>query len=57
MIREGYDIEFADVNHRSREHGLSKYTNFGRLIVSISDLRGVMWLNRRARNPQGWDEL
>jgi len=57
MIREGYDIEFADVNHRAREHGLSKYTNFGRLMVSIADLRGVMWLNRRARNPQGWDEL
>lgn len=57
MIREGFDVEFANVNHRSREHGVSKYTNFGRLIVSIADLRGVMWLNRRARNPKGWDEL
>ena len=57
MIREGYAIEFADVNHRSRAHGVSKYTNFGRLMVSFADLRGVMWLNRRARNPQGWDEL
>ncbi len=57
MIREGFEIEFADVNHRSREHGVSKYTNFGRLMVSIADLRGVMWLNRRARNPKGWDEL
>lgn len=57
MLREGYGIEFADVNHRHREFGVSKYTNFGRLIVSISDLRGVMWLNRRARNPEGWDEV
>ena len=57
MIREGYEIEFADVNHRSRAHGVSKYTNFGRLMVSIADLRGVMWLNRRARNPHGYDEL
>ena len=57
MIREGYTIEFADVNHRPRSHGVSKYTNFGRLLVSIADLRGVMWLNRRARNPLGWDEL
>jgi len=57
MLREGYSIEFCDVSHRSREHGVSKYTNFGRLIVSIADLRGVMWLNRRARNPKGWDEL
>ncbi len=57
MLREGYAIEFADVNHRHREFGVSKYTNFGRLMVSIADLRGVMWLNRRARNPQGWDEV
>jgi len=57
MLREGYKIEFCDVNHRHREFGVSKYTNFGRLIVSLSDLRGVMWLNRRARNPEGWDEV
>ena len=57
MLREGYTTEFMDVNHREREFGVSKYTNFGRLIVSIADLRGVMWLNRRSRNPQGWDEL
>ena len=57
MLREGYEIEFADVNHRPREHGVSKYTNFGRLMVSIADLRGVMWLGRRARNPGGWDEV
>ncbi|MEP1229924.1 MAG: glycosyltransferase family 2 protein [Litorimonas sp.] len=57
MLREGYVIEFCDVNHRSREFGVSKYTNFGRLRVSIADLRGVMWLNRRAKNPKSWDEL
>ena len=57
MLREGYEIEFADVNHRHRQHGVSKYTNFGRLMVSVADLRGVMWLNRRARNPKGWDEV
>ncbi len=57
MLREGYVTEFCDVNHRHREFGVSKYTNFGRLMVSFSDLRGVMWLNRRARNPDGWDEV
>ena len=57
MLREGYATEFADVNHRHRQHGVSKYTNLGRLLVSIADLRGVMWLNRRARNPEGWDEI
>ncbi len=51
MLREGYEIEFMDVNHRPRQAGVSKYTNFGRLVVSIADLRGVMWLNRRARLP------
>jgi len=56
MLREGYEIEFCDVNHRHREFGVSKYTNFGRLMVSFADLRGVRWLNRRARNPEGWDE-
>lgn len=57
MLREGFETEFMDVNHRSREFGVSKYTNFGRLIVSIADLRGVMWLNKRSRNPNGWDEV
>ena len=57
MLREGYATEFCDVNHRHREFGVSKYTNFGRLMVSIADLRGVMWLNRRSRNPNGWDEV
>lgn len=57
MLREGYICEYLDVHHRPREFGVSKYTNFGRLIVSISDLMGVMWLNRRSRNPNGYDEL
>ena len=52
MRAEGYDIEFKDVNHRQREEGRSKYTNFGRLWAALSDLRGVMWLIRRRRNPE-----
>ncbi len=56
MAREGYTSEFMAVNHRAREFGVSKYTNFGRLKVSIADLRGVLWLKKRARNPKGWDE-
>lgn len=57
MIREGYDIAFEGVNHRHRESGQSKYTNLGRLWASLSDLRGVMWLNTRARLPGAVDEL
>jgi dolichol-phosphate mannosyltransferase len=56
MLREGYDVDFQPVNHRHRETGVSKYTNFGRLKASVSDLLGVMWLQSRSRNPQGVDE-
>lgn len=57
MLRDGYQIAFQPVNHRHRESGVSKYTNFGRLKASVSDLLGVMWLQSRARNPGGFDEL
>lgn len=57
MNAEGYKVEFMDVNHRERGAGQSKYTNFGRLWAALSDLRGVMWLIRRRRNPGGADEI
>ena len=57
MRAEGYDVEFRDVNHRQREAGKSKYNNFGRLWAALSDLRGVMWLIRRRRNPEAADEI
>ena len=57
MLRDGHACEYRDVNHRERGEGESKYTNLGRLKVSIADLRGVRWLLSRARNPGGWDEI
>lgn len=57
MLREGYACEYVDVRHRPRGEGESKYTNFGRLKVSIADLRGVRWLISRSRLPGGYDEL
>ena len=51
MLREGYRTAFLPVSHRAREHGRSKYTNLGRLKVSLADLRGVRWLQSRARLP------
>ncbi len=57
MLREGYTCEYVDVRHRPRGEGESKYTNLGRLKVSINDLRGVRWLISRARLPGGYDEL
>ena len=56
MLREGYQIAFEPVNHRHRETGASKYTNWGRLKASLTDLLGVMWLNTRSRQPGGVDE-
>lgn len=57
MLREGYRVEFRPVNHRHRRTGQSKYTNLGRLLASVSDLFGVMWLQSRSRRPGGVDEL
>lgn len=54
---EGFTTEYIDVNHRGREHGASKYTNFGRLWAAFSDLRGVGWLIKRRRLPGGVDEI
>jgi hypothetical protein len=51
MRREGFEIAFAPVSHRPREHGRSKYTNIGRFLVAIRDLTGVFWLLGRARDP------
>ena len=50
-IREGYENRSLDVDHRHRETGRSKYTNWGRLRASLSDLMGVMWLKSRSRQP------
>lgn len=57
MLREGYAVEFLEVNHRQRSVGRSKYTNLGRLAANMTDLWGVMWLRSRARLPGGADEL
>ena len=57
MKREGFLCEFRDVGHRHRTIGQSKYTNFGRLFASLADMMGMMWLNSRARNPRGSDEV
>lgn len=57
MQREGYGVEYVEVNHRPRGAGRSKYTNLGRLAAAGTDLFGVMWLRSRLRDPRGADEL
>jgi dolichol-phosphate mannosyltransferase len=57
MRADGHKVEYRDVNHRPRGSGRSNYTNFGRLMNALSDLRGVMWLIRRRRVSGGADEV
>ena len=57
MIREGSQNLYLDVDHRHRETGRSKYTNWGRLMASLSDLLGVMWLKSRSRRPGAISEF
>lgn len=51
MQRDGWSVAFEDVSHRPRLTGASKYNNFGRLLDSLTDLSGMIWLRRRARSP------
>jgi glycosyltransferase involved in cell wall biosynthesis len=57
MLREGVGVSYVPVNHRPRLTGRSKYTNFGRLLVSVHDLLGVRWLQRRHRGKSEIREL
>jgi dolichol-phosphate mannosyltransferase len=57
MQREGYTMEFVDVNHRQRLHGVSNYGILDRLWVSMGDIAGMMWLQRRGRISKNTKEL
>lgn len=48
----GHGLLLHEVNHRPRAAGQSKYTNWGRALVGIGDLAGVMWLRSRTRAPR-----
>ena len=54
--RNGGRVAFLDGNHRPRERGKSKYGVHNRLWTGIIDLLGVMWLQRRMKNPVICDE-
>jgi dolichol-phosphate mannosyltransferase len=52
VLRAGGRVVSEPVNHRPRLRGASKYGTLDRLIVSIADLFGVMWLARRWKRPK-----
>ncbi len=49
VLRAGGEVVSVRVNHRPRELGRSNYGTFDRLWVGITDILGVMWLQRRAK--------
>jgi dolichol-phosphate mannosyltransferase len=49
MQRAGWQVKSVPVNHRPRGTGQSKYNNFNRALVGITDLRGVSWLIKRSK--------
>lgn len=43
----GHPVAYVPVNHRPRERGVSKYSNWRRGLIGVVDLLGVYWLKRR----------
>ncbi len=52
ILRAGGQVISEPVNHRTREHGYSKYGTLDRLWVGIVDILGVIWLQKRAKLPE-----
>jgi dolichol-phosphate mannosyltransferase len=57
MLREGYKVQYVPVGHRPRVHGRSKYGVWDRLGEGLTDIFGVLWLQKRARTPLDAMEL
>ncbi len=51
VLRQGGRVVSEPVNHRPRLRGTSNYGTLDRLVVSLSDLLGVIWLQRRWKRP------
>ncbi|NBT40402.1 MAG: glycosyltransferase family 2 protein [Alphaproteobacteria bacterium] len=49
MLREGFEVAYRNVSHRPRQHGRSKYGTLDRLLVSLFDMAGMVWLLTRRR--------
>jgi len=50
-LRQGAVVVSEAVNHRPRIRGRSNYGTLDRLAVSIADMLGVIWLQRRWKRP------
>lgn len=52
VLRQGGRVVSEPVNHRPRREGRSNYGTLDRLAVSLFDLVGVAWLQRRWKRPE-----
>ena len=52
MMRDGVALVHVGVSHRPRVHGVSKYGTLDRALVGLSDIRGVLWLQKRGRKAR-----
>jgi dolichol-phosphate mannosyltransferase len=52
VLRQGGRVVSLPVNHRPRREGRSNYGTLDRLAVSLFDLIGVAWLQRRWKRPE-----
>jgi dolichol-phosphate mannosyltransferase len=52
VIRAGGAVVSEPVNHRPRGVGVSNYGTLDRLWAGITDLLGVIWLQKRAKLPE-----
>ncbi|GAB6097096.1 glycosyltransferase family 2 protein [Desulfatiferula olefinivorans] len=57
MLREGVRLVHVGVSHRPRVFGHSKYGTLDRALVGLSDLFGVLWLQKRAHRPLKIDSM
>lgn len=58
MMRDHVRVLHAQVSHRPRTRGVSKYGTLDRLAVGISDLWGVWWLMKRPfAFPETYEDL
>ena len=51
FLTYGYQVDYAPVNDRARQAGVSKYNNLNRALVGLYDLVGVSWVRRRTVVP------
>ncbi|MGE3769735.1 MAG: glycosyltransferase family 2 protein [Bdellovibrionales bacterium] len=52
----GLPLSYVNVAHQPRTVGVSKYSNWQRALVGITDLIGVRWLQRRTRIVKSWED-